>query len=44
MKKPKNPVAKFAHQINKSTVFIDRKKALKRGARKHKNEAYYQAA
>ena len=32
----KNPVAKFSRQINRSAVQRDRKKAAKRGYRKHK--------
>jgi len=36
--KTKNPVAKFAKQVNKAHVFRDRKKAMKRGATKHKGE------
>lgn len=31
-----NFVAKHAHEFNKSVVFIDRKKSLKKGYRKHK--------
>ena len=32
----KNAVAKFSRQVNRSTVQRDRKKAAKRGYRKHK--------
>lgn len=31
-----NPVAKHAHQFNRSNTFIDRKKAAKRGYNKFK--------
>jgi len=31
-----NPVAKYAHQFNKAATHKDRKKAEKRGERKHK--------
>ena len=31
-----NFVAKYMHEVNKSQVFIDRKKNLKRGYDKHK--------
>lgn len=34
--KPNNLVAKHARQFNKSAVHVDRKKAVDRGARKHK--------
>ena len=33
-----NLVAKHAKKFNKSAVFIDKKKALKRGERKHKGK------
>ncbi len=33
---PPNPVAKYAHTVNQAAVFTDRKKALKKGYRKHK--------
>ena len=36
-KKINNPVAKHARTFNKSTVMRDRKKAMKRGDRKHKS-------
>lgn len=32
----RNPVAKANRKINRSAVMIDRKKAAKRGYRKHK--------
>jgi len=32
-----NPVAKYARKYNKSAVHIDRKKATKKGYRKHKD-------
>ena len=32
-----NFVAKYARKTNKASVFKDKKKALKRGERKHKN-------
>ena len=35
-----NFVAKYMHEINKSQVFVDRKKALKRGYDKHKKGRY----
>ena len=34
--KTKNPVAKFARKFNKAVVMTDRKKAAKKGDRKHK--------
>ena len=34
-----NPVAKNCKKFNKAVVHIDRKKALKRGAVKHKTKA-----
>ena len=40
----KNPVAKFSRQINTPKVFKDRKKSIKRGARKHKAQPYQIAA
>ncbi len=39
-----NFVAKHARKYNKAAVFKDRKKALKRGARKHKKQRYSLAA
>jgi hypothetical protein len=36
MKPKNNPVAKHCRTFNKATVQRDRKKAAKRGARKHK--------
>jgi len=41
-KKDSNPVAKYAKQFNKAAVFKDRKKAAKKGERKHKNKGNYQ--
>ncbi len=35
-----NFVAKNARKFNKSAVFKDRKKAVKRGDRKHKKQTY----
>ena len=35
-----NFVAKHMHEVNKSQVFVDRKKALKRGYDKHKKGRY----
>ena len=35
-----NPVAKNAHKFNKASVQKDRKKALKKGDRKHKGQRY----
>jgi hypothetical protein len=32
----KNPVAKHARQFNRAATFRDRRKAVKRGYRKHK--------
>ena len=40
--KQKNLVAKHARQFNKAAVHLDRKKALKRGVRKHKGDQYDQ--
>ncbi|MGN9713811.1 DUF7230 family protein [Acinetobacter variabilis] len=37
-----NFVAKHMHEVNQSQVFIDRKKALKRGYSKHKQGRYQQ--
>ena len=34
--KTRNFVAKHSRQFNTARVFVDRKKAAKRGARKHK--------
>ena len=39
-----NFVAKYAKKVNKSVVFKDRKKAAKRGERKHKKQGYQIAA
>lgn len=36
----RNFVAKHMHEINKSQVFVDRKKNLKRGYDKHKKGRY----
>lgn len=44
MKTKNNPVAKNARKYNKAAVFKDRKKAIKRGERKHKNQGYPVAA
>jgi hypothetical protein len=33
----KNPVAKFSRKFNKAKVYVDRKKAMKRGKLKYKN-------
>jgi len=33
-----NPVAKHSRKFNRAATHSDRKKALKRGARKHKGE------
>ena len=33
----RNLTAKHARKYNRSSVFVDRKKALKKGYRKHKN-------
>ena len=38
-----NIVAKYAHQFNRSSVFVDRKKAQKRGERKHKQRSFLAA-
>ena len=38
MKKQKNLVAKHAPTYQKSAMFNDRKKSLKRGAQKHKGQ------
>jgi hypothetical protein len=38
--KQRNLVAKYARTFNKSAVHTDRKKASKRGYRKHKANAY----
>jgi hypothetical protein len=38
--KRNNLVAKYARTFNKSAVHTDRKKASKRGYRKHKANAY----
>ena len=38
--KPNNFVAKHANKYNRSAVQIDRKKAQKRGATKHKGRPY----
>lgn len=38
--KQQNLVAKHSRQFNKAHVFTDRKKASKRGYRKHKGSAY----
>ena len=35
-----NPVAKHARKFNKAAVMVDRKKAVKRGKRKHKGRGY----
>lgn len=32
----RNPVAKAARKVNRAAVMVDRKKAAKRGYRKHK--------
>jgi len=40
MNKTNNPVAKHAKTFNKAHVMKDRKKAMKRGAIKHKGKAY----
>ena len=32
-----NPVAKYCRRFNKAVVMVDRKKAAKRGSRKHKS-------
>jgi len=40
MNKTNNPVAKHAKTFNKAHVMKDRKKAMKRGAVKHKGKAY----
>ena len=40
--KQKNLVAKHARHFNKAAVHVDRKKAVKRGARKHKGDQYDQ--
>lgn len=37
-----NFVAKHMHEVNKSQVFVDRKKNLKRGYEKHKKGRYSQ--
>jgi hypothetical protein len=37
---PQNFVAKHLRQFNKAKVFIDRKKAEKRGATKHKGSPF----
>ncbi|MBV1870384.1 MAG: hypothetical protein KUG76_05695 [Gammaproteobacteria bacterium] len=39
-----NPVAKHARTFSRSATFMDRKKALKRGSRKHKGKGYPLAA
>lgn len=39
-----NTVAKHAHKFNHAKVYEDRKKAIKRGKRKHKNQPYQIAA
>ncbi len=36
--KPRNFIAKYARVFNKARVFLDRKKAAKRGYRKHKSQ------
>jgi len=41
---PTNLVAKHAKKFNKAAVHQDRKKSLKKGYRKHRGEAYSQAA
>lgn len=41
-KKNSNPVAKYAKRFNKASAFKDRKKAAKRGDKKHKNLNNYQ--
>ena len=38
MKKTNNPVAKYARDFNKAVVMKDRKKAEKKGDRKHKGK------
>ena len=38
MKKTNNPVAKYARDFNKEVVMKDRKKAEKKGDRKHKGK------
>ncbi|MHA3892673.1 DUF7230 family protein [Acinetobacter sp. GXMZU3951] len=35
-----NFVAKYMHEVNKSQVFVDRKKNAKRGYNKHKQGRY----
>jgi len=37
MKTIRNPVAKYARRVNRAAVHTDRKKAAKRGYRKHPN-------
>ena len=46
MKKPKrkNLVAKHAATFNSSVVHLDKKRAKKKGYRKHKGQEYSQAA
>ena len=39
-----NPVAKHARKFNRAKIYKDRKKALKRGERKHKQKSYPIAA
>ena len=39
-----NPVAKNARKFNRARIFKDRKKALKRGECKHRQQAYPIAA
>ena len=38
--KRNNLVAKHARTYNKSAIYVDRKRAAKRGYRKHKGNAY----
>ena len=38
--KSRNYVAKYAREFNKAAVMRDRKKDMKRGARKHKKKFY----
>lgn len=45
MAKPKvNPVAKLCGKFNRAVTHVDRKKALVRGARKHKGQDYSKKA